>query len=276
MKRLRSGSPICLVFLFLLAAVLLLAGCGDGGGEPTVLAMIRKVPGDASGFTFIDLAALRDDADLEGLYRSAAGQLDEADRAGIPTDNVDRMAQASYLTVLEGHFDLASLKSLLEGGGYQEVSPEGTPVWEGPFSTVALVSSGCLVTGPDAERVKQCVDAINGAAESLYNDEEVRGLAERLPAGFATMVFAGGEEFGQVYQGVRAIGYSLAKESSETVRMTVIFAFEDEAAAAKAEGNVAEMLTYGGGQGGVSDISVTRAGRHVTARARMPIQQALE
>ncbi len=264
---------LCVVPLLLLA-ILALVGCGSGGSSSEALAMMKKVPKDSIDLTFMDLKALRGDPDLAGLYNSAAEQLNRSG-AGIPTDNVERMAQAGYLTVMEGRFDLASLEAELEASAYGESDYRGISLWEGSFSSVALVSASCLVTAWDVEAVKSCVDVIQGQGESLYDDAEFKDLMGRMPGGFTQMVFAGGEDFGDTYQGVQAIGYSLAKMSSEKARMTLVLAFSDATRAGEAVDGVKEMLSSQGGDGGLGDLEVIRDGRYVKATGQIPIEGAL-
>ncbi len=273
MRRPWRWSRWCGVVWLVLGAALVLAGCGGGdGGSAAVLAMMQKVPGNASECTFLDLKQMRRDGDLKDIYESATARLNASQEAGIPTDNVDRMVQAGSLTVLEGRFDLLSLERQLEDGGYAESDHKGTPLWEGPSSAVALVSHSCLVTGWDLAEVEGCLDAISGDGGSICDQADVRDLLERLPAGFTVMVFAGGESFAVQYQGVRAVGYSLVKEGSDTAGMTLILVFEDAEAAGRAEGKVQEMLTYPSVPSTPSDISVTRDDRYVKATGQMSIQ----
>jgi hypothetical protein len=240
MKRFWRWFLLLAAVLLLLSLILVLTGCGDGGGggggaSAEALDLMKKVPRSAGNFTYMDLKALRTDDDLDDLYESATEQLSDSDDVGIPTDNVDRMVQAGYLTILEGRFSLASLESQLEDSGYQESDHDGTPIWEGSSSSVALVGASCLVTGWDTDQLKDCVDVINGNGDSLYDDADVRELADRMPGGFAVMVYTWDEESDELYEGVRAIGYSLTKKSSDKARMTVIFAFPDAASAGEAE-----------------------------------------
>ncbi len=280
MRRFWCRPLLCAAVLMLFSVTLVLIGCGDGGGagggSAEALAMMKMVPKGTGDFTYVDLEALRADDDLGDIYESVTDELSDSEDAGIPTDNVDRMVQAGYLTILEGRFNLASLGSRLEDGGYEESDHDGTPIWEGSFSSVALVSASCLVTGWDIDKLKDGVDVIKGDGESLYDDADVKELMDRLPGGFTLMVYSGGEGFDQTYGGVEAIGYSLAKKSSDKARMTVIFAFSDAASAGDAEDEVKQLLTYEGGEDGVSDISVTRDGKYVTATAQMSMEDALE
>ena len=280
MRRFWRGTLLSAAAMLLFSMMLVLAGCGGGGGDggvpAEVLALMERVPGDATECIFLDLRALRADGDLKDIYQSTTAELSDSEDAGITADSVDRMVQAGSLTILEGRFDLAALEGVLAGGGYSRSDHEGTPVWQGPSSSVALVSASCLVTGRDAGELAECIDVIGGDGDSLRSSVDVSELLGRLPGGFMVMVFAGGEDFADLYQGVSAIGYSLAKDGSDRARMTLILAFADADSAGQAEGNVGEMLTYDGGEQGASNISVTRDGRFVKATGRMSIEDALD
>lgn len=278
MRSLPRWALVSAVLFLLFSMAGALTGCsGEGGGlSGRALALVKKVPGDTTEFTLLDLKALRAGDGLEGLYESAAAQLAVSQYAVILPASVDLMVLAGGLTIMEGRFDLPSLEQQLKDGGYEERDYQGTPLWVGSSSSVALVSSSCLVAGGDSGELAACVDVVNGGGGSVYDNPDVKGLVDRLPGGFALMVFAGGEAFGQVYYDVRAIGYCLAGEGRGQARMAVVFAFGEEPSARESQGNVAEMLTYGDGGGRLQDVSVARDGRFVKATARMSLEDAVD
>lgn len=274
MRRCWHRSLTCAVVLLLFSAVMVLVGCGRGNGEGTgdAVAMMKKLPKDAGLFSFTNLAAIRADDDLGKLYENFKEKYGSVlEELGMPADNVDCVVQSESLTILEGYFDLGQVSEVLEGKGYGDAEYKGIQTWEDPFLSYALVSGSCIVGGYDIESVKECADVINGVGDSLYDDTDLRDLMGRLPGGFALTVFSGYEE---QYEGLEAHGYSLAKKSADTVRITAIFRFGDADEAGAAVDDVEAMINEETGGGKVTDVGVTREGKYVKASAIMAMDDA--
>jgi hypothetical protein len=235
-----------LALVTLLLSVAALVGCGswndgdsddDANGGGVAISAMKKLPKDAGGFTFIDLAATRADDDIAELYDHAVGMIEsECDALGISTDDVDRVADGDTVKILEGSFDLDQVRQELEANGYEADRYKEIDTWEkshADIEAVALVSESCIVVGSSMDRVKDCIDVIKGNADSLGDDKEVSEIVGRLPT--ALWVDVRADDSGM---GFEAYGWSAAKKDSSTVLVTHVFLFDDEPASDVVEGIV--------------------------------------
>gem|GEM_PF-3111546 len=265
-------SALSLVLLLLLLVVL--PGCGSDGGSDGdgngngggwAVAMMNKVPGDASMFTFTDVAAMRDDDDLNELYDDYKKKSEsECAALGISSDDVDRMEEgySGYaFTVLEGQFALDDVRIVLEAKGYQEGEYKKVQTWENSsadIEAVALVNATCIVIGDDIDNLEDSIDVIKGDDDSLSDDEDMSDFMGRLPAGVVVSVHTY-----ETYRGCAVTGYSVKKKDSNTVLVTMLLLFDDEDSANDAMEDTRDE--YGNSE-------VTKDGRYITVVAESDIQ----
>jgi len=269
-----------LALVTLLLSVAALVGCGSGndgdsnddanGGGVAISAM-KKLPKDAGGFTFIDLAATRADDDIAELYGHAVGMIEsECDALGISTDDVDRVADGDTVKILEGSFDLDQVRQELEANGYEANRYKEIDTWEksrADIEAVALVSESCIVVGSSIDRVTDCIDVIKGDADSLSDDEDVSEVVDRLPTGLLVAVRTGDSGVGS-----EAYGWSTTKKDSSTVLMTQVILFDDEPADDAVQG-IEDVYKQGYG---TDKVEVKQDGRFVTVTVELDIDDIFD
>ena len=207
-------------------------GNGDGNGGVTALSMMEKVPASATSFHVVNYGSFRVDDDLRRAYSQADAEYsDDLAELGIRTADVDYMIRAarwvqpdawSGLVILEGTFDLDDLSARFKDNEYYRDEYNGVRTWAGGGLSVALVSASCIVYADYVDKVRYCLDVIKGGADSLYDNEDLRDVVAKLPAG----VLVSGE------LGDKVIGASVVKKNADTLRITGVYLCEDEAAAA--------------------------------------------
>jgi hypothetical protein len=208
-------------------------GNGNGNGGATALSMIKKVPASATSFDVVNYGSFRVDDDLRGAYSQADAEYnDDLAELGIRPVDVNFMTIAarclspdgwSGLVILEGTFNLRDLRARFEDSDYYEDEYKGIQTWTSPLHhPVALVSASCIVYGEHMDVVVGCLDVIKSEADSLYDNEDLRDVVAKLPAG----VLVSGE------LGDKVIGASVVKEDAVTLRLTALYLCEDETAAA--------------------------------------------
>jgi hypothetical protein len=265
-------SGLSLVMLLFLLVVL--PGCGSGGGSDGdgngngggwAVAMMNKVPRDASMFTFTDVAAMRADDDLDELYDDYKKKSEsECIALGISSDDVDRMEEgySGYaFTILEGQFALDDVGRVLEDEGYQEGEYKKVKTWKNSsadIEAVALVSATCIVIGDDIDKLEDSIDVIKGDDDSLSDDEDMSDFMGRLPAGVVVSVHTY-----ETYAGCEVTGYSVKKKDSSTVLVTMLLLFDDEDSANDAMEDTKDEY---------SNSEVTKDGRYITVVAESDIE----
>lgn len=269
MRRHGSGHLIFdLALVMLLCLVVVTIGCSGGGGSEGALAMMKKLPRDAGGLSFTNVRALRDDKDFNKAYETLKDLIDsDFQTLAISADDVDTMTEGGSLTMLEGHFDLAEVRTGLERNNYDKDEYKGIETWKGSDSSVALISGSFIVIGYGLANVEDCVDVIKGDGDSLYDDEDLRDVLSRAPAGIGVSVDPG---LGY-YEGLKAVANSGGKKDADTIWVTSIFLFEDEDAAAVARVDIENGIK---GTGVWQDIVVIQDREYVRCAADGDIENA--
>ena len=257
---------LCVVALVVLVpAAVAMVGCSSGSGS---VAMMKKLPEDSDGFTFVDIAAMRDDDDLSDAYDQFKDEIKSRyDSLGISASDVDRMIMGGSVVILEGRFDLEDVSDELEDNDYDDDRYKDVDTFEGVMS-VALVSEDCIVVGSSMNDVKDCIAVIKGDSDSLRQDEDISAVVDRVPGGI--MVSASTSEY---YLDCKAEAYSVAKDDSDTVRVTAVFRFTSEGAADDARSTIEadwESRDY------YSGVEVTVDGEYVEATADVDIDDILD
>lgn len=229
----------CLVIVMMGYAV----GQGRGMGmERGVAGMMRQIPDDSTYFTFVDAKALRGDKDLKHLYegwRDNPGYT--LDDYGIVTDDVEHTAMGISLEgeryyLIDGDFDLREVRDKLDSLGLDEGEYRGVELWERNGEVVVLVED--LVILSTEEDVRDSIEVIMGEKDSLWDNQDVKDIVDRLPDGINTKYISHPQYMS--YEGMKAQGTSLEKKDEDTLNMIAVFMFEDEDAARHAVAEIKE------------------------------------
>lgn len=221
--------------------------------ERKVVDMMRKTPGNATFFSFQDVKAMRNDHNLEVLYRDYRNNSESTfGDYGVDLNDVNHtvssisfdVEDAGALLILDGDFDLGEVRDRLNSLGFDKDEYRGVEVWKRDRGVEVGERNGAvevwkggelvalrdnLVIAGDKHIVRYCIEVIKGEKDSLWDNEDARDVVNRLPDGIMLAYFA---PFGDgLYSGVGASGGSMEKKDEETLKSTQVFMFEDENAA---------------------------------------------
>ena len=266
-----------LVLISLILAVVGCGGDGGGGGDKDAIAIMKKLPKGTDSFMFVDMKTMRSDDDLEDLFDSFSEDSgDMGDMFGVKMDDVDFVAFAGEMYVMEGSFDLAEVREALEDSGFEKDDYEGVEIWEAFGFSLVLVDSGCVImaSGTDAE---DCVDVIKGKADSLYEDEDVSDDMAKLPGDALVVGWGGGSESlltDEGYAGLEATAVSMSKKDSDEMQATAVMRFKDAASAKDAMDEVEKDMKEDA-DSEVSNVKVTQDGMYIKATADMEMDEEM-
>ena len=95
------------------------------------IAMMKRLANSPGAFVFVDLQAMRADADLEDTYDALEEDVEIwIEPLDMDFDEVDRMGLGGKVAAFEGLFDLEQLRCKLEAHGFVETRYRGVEVWE--------------------------------------------------------------------------------------------------------------------------------------------------
>ena len=181
-----------IVAMVIMLAVLgsLIAGCGQSKSGHLV-GVMKVFPHDVADFTYVDIEALAEDPDLEDMYDSLRDSLGEfEENAGIDFSDIYSIAygynKAGMLMIFKGEFDLNYVRLALKDQDFEEDEYEGVEIWSEDDSTVAFIKD-MLVFG-DTDTVKASIRVSQGKETSMYGNDDVKTVVDKLPAGIMTLI----------------------------------------------------------------------------------------
>jgi len=244
-------SKVIMAVVLLLALLSASAGCTCfGGGSKPLADIMKKVPLDSTSFDYWAIEKLAGDEDLWGIYVKfrdeslAAGQL--KDIMEVRLSSVKHAAKASgfdgSVGVFVGDFTVEIVAERLEDKGYQETTYQETGIWtpqdDQGYESVAL-REGTILIG-DVEDLKACIDTIVKEEYSLYDDPDVRLIADKLPEGVIININKADSE--ENYADLITYGKSYGKEGEDSLKLTAIYMFQDTYAAGQARDEINSYL----------------------------------
>jgi hypothetical protein len=268
-------SKVITAVVLLLALLSASAGCVCFGGSSKPLAdIMKKVPLDSTSFDYWAIEKLAGDEDLWDIYvkfRDESLEASQLKDMEVRLYTIKHAAKASgfggSVGVFVGDFAVNIIAERLEGEGYQETTYQETEMWtpqDGQgYESVAL-RGDTILTG-DIEDLKACIDTIVKEKYSLYDDPDIRLIAEKLPEGVIVSVRKANSE--EDYADLITYGKSYSKKDGESLKLTAIYMFQDTYAAGEAQGEINSYLETQK----FTDIKVERDGSFIQATALISI-----
>ncbi|MBM4445370.1 MAG: hypothetical protein FJ020_08765 [Chloroflexi bacterium] len=223
-----------------LLAVSILSGCSSDTKD--FADIMTGIPVGSSDFGYWDVGKLSTDEDLAEIYAEfrSSRQAEQLMNIGLGLFVLDRAARASGIdgevTVLEGDLNGKDIERRLRENDYIESRYRDTGIWtpqdgEGDDS-LGLQKDRLLVAGSDY--LRSCIDTVaQEQVYSLYDDQYIRWLVDRLPQGLIVAVHKADSAAVQAYTDIIASGESYRKEGKDKLRLTAIYMFQDSEAADK-------------------------------------------
>jgi hypothetical protein len=271
-RTLVCAATLALIFLWVSLPAL---GCNDGGSgesmDTKAVAMMHRVPSSAETYVLLDYGAFRIDDDLHTLFEGVEEISSVWDVLGIPDDEVELVAVAGEVIVLEGDFDLEEVREALKDAGLGEDDYGDGEVWAKAGGAVVLEDATCIaiIVGNDVE---ECVDVVLGRSTSLYEDVTARDVVGRVPDS-VVVVYATESEgvfTEEDYEGLEATAMSFGKKEPDSLNLTAVFGFEDDEAARTALDDVKDDMAKGDDVE-VRNVRVTREGSYVSVRGEIDV-----
>jgi len=252
-----------IVGVFAITVVIASLGCIESGGSVKDIA--KMTPEGANSLIYSDLQTMRDDRDLRDIYKdmkkSGTSEIDELE---IDFDDVNYIATTlGGIEIIEGKFDLKDLRDELDDLDFDKDEYKGVEFWIGEYDEVVAISGNKLILGDD-KQVKSCIKVIKGDRTSMYDDEDVRDVINKLPSGIFTMVSTY-----PPYENALVMGYAMIKEDEDTMKIKGVVKFDDDEDAEDAKSDLKremkeEDITF--------DVDVTQSGKFLEFSAKFDIE----
>lgn len=252
-----------IVGVFAITVVIASLGCIESGGSVKDIA--KMTPEGANSLIYSDLQTMRDDRDLRDIYKNMKkSELDELeDELGIDFDDVNYIAEAGDITIIGGKFDLKDLRDELDDMDFDKDEYKGVEFWIGEYDEAVAISGNKLILGDD-KQVKSCIKVIKGDRTSMYDDEDVRDVINKLPSGIFTMVSTY-----PPYENALVMGYAMIKEDEDTMKIKGVVKFDDDEDAEDAKSDLKREMKE---EDKMFDVDVTQSGKFLKFSAKFDIE----
>jgi hypothetical protein len=268
-------SKVIIAVVLLLALLNASAGCAWFRGSKPLVDIMKKVPLDSTSFNYWAIEKLAEDEDLWDIYVKFRDESLEADQLKdimeVRLSSVKHGAKVSgfdgSVGVFVGDFAIKIIAQRLEDKGYQKTTYQETEIWtpqdDPGYESVAL-REGTILIG-DVEDLKACIDTIVKEEYSLYDDPDIRLVADKLPEGVIINISRADSE--EDYADLLTYGKSYGKKDEGRLKLTAIYMFLDSYAAGEARDEIEGYLETKN----FTDIKVEREGSFIRATALIDI-----
>ena len=252
-----------IVGVFAITVVIASLGCIESGGSVKDIA--KMTPEGANSLIYSDLQTMRDDRDLRDIYKdmkkSGTSEIDELE---IDFDDVNYIATTlGGIEIIEGKFDLKDLRDELDDLDFDKDEYKGVEFWIGEYDEAVAISGNKLILGDD-KQVKSCIKVIKGDRTSMYDDEDVRDVINKLPSGIFTMVSTY-----PPYENALVMGSAMIKEDEDTMKIEGVVKYDDEEDAEDAKSDLKREMKE---EDKMFDVDVTQSGKFLEFSAKFDIE----
>ncbi len=243
--------------------------------------MMDTVPVGVGDFTYWDIEALNEDPhiwDIFDTFQASPTARQVQDLLLVLAEVKDCARAVSYdnatlagpAAVFRGDFDMPYIRRQMQEKGYTRSATKEAEVWlpaeNSTFTSAVGVNHTTLYLGGGSD-VIQCtgVGARDGAL-SLWDDPNLRTVADKLPDGFIVNIHRPNGAHGENYTGLVAYGKSYSKANRDTLNVKAIYLFGHDPAARAAQQGIEDhsRLLF-------DDVSVKSEGNLVVVTAEVPI-----
>ncbi|HEY31865.1 MAG TPA: hypothetical protein G4O10_02020 [Dehalococcoidia bacterium] len=154
--------------------------------------VMKLAPEDTNVVLCIDAEAIAEDPDFGYIYDATVSSL------GHETANIDRSAISTlasistdsyYVLVFVGDFGLKDVRGTLIEEDYVEGEYLGVEIWTGDFEHTVAFIDNMIVSSYTTDSVKACIRIHKNEEPSMYDNEDMKSVVDKLPASVVSVVF---------------------------------------------------------------------------------------
>ncbi len=275
----RRTAAAILIVAMLVAVIAAGFGCArDNRAFPQLMDSLPRTVGD---FTYCDIKSVNSDTDLWDIFDAFEASADARqveDLIQVIADvhvyaravSYDNAALAGPATVFRGDLDMAYLRLQMENRGYTRSANKSAEVWlpqeNSTYTDAVGIRDSALYLG-DSTDVIACISAAaSGDALSLWDDPNLKTVADKLPNGIVVSVHRAAAGHGESYTGLVAYGKSYGKANRDALNVKAVYLFGHDPAA-----RAAQLAIEDHSRSLFDDVTIKTEGNLVVVTARVPI-----
>jgi hypothetical protein len=182
-----------IIVILIVLAVLVSCITACTSKDSFLVQVMKLSPEDTYMITCFDAEGARDDPEFNFIHDY---MIEELSYTGVDMEVMDISAFATvetdwdYIYIVMGDFELEDVRdALIElGVGFAENKYRGIEIWTDDYETSIAFIDDIVVAGPTDE-VEACIRRHNNQASSMYDNEDMKEVADKLPAAVVHSVF---------------------------------------------------------------------------------------
>ena len=247
-----------LAVILVLVSIVSVIGCSSGSDKGSFISMVKMLPEDLGGLTFIDVQTLQTDDSLVSTWNLIQQQLIGSDIYGENASKITGLGLAgsdNNVMLYQGDFDFDQMTSMIEQDSVESFEYEGITVWTDQYASSTAVINNVVFVG-SSEDIQLCIDVNKGEGTSLYNNKDARDIIGRLPGGYvlAVMIVVDENSAGATYD-MLAAGMAESKNAGNISEIS-LYKLKDSDAAQEFIAMLESQIP--------SDYDITQDGEYVT------------
>jgi len=212
------------------------------GYSGTLVDLLKEIPEGATSIVYWNTEALTSDSELHGLLdKWKADNENQLTSYGIASNKVSHFLRFSEneesVLVVRGDFDLEQVKSELNQMGRDKKDWKYVDVWENTDELNWVAMPGNSIIGGPIDRVKESIEVIKKGESSLYDNQDVQDILNKLPSGILVHIqrYTGDAP----HNGLIASGDSFEKKNADILKVKLVYKFN----APEEAGNALEAIS---------------------------------
>jgi len=240
--------------------------------------VMKIAPENALSITYFDLDATKEDPDCEHMYDDMCGSIGSEMWRSIKISDISGYAiigvERGTLYLQIGKYDIKDIRNNLKEQGYTEGEYRASEIWTSDIygMVMAYTFIGNMVICGDKDAVEACLRVHKNEEPSIYDNEDVKSVLDKLPAGIFHVIDAmSGEDIMGKGLLTRSISICNLTAGDEVLDIKGWFKYESEADA-KASLEDAKDSGEGFFFGTDVDIDVQLKGQFIEITGEMDIE----
>lgn len=170
-----------------------ITACTPKGGD--LLKVMKLAPRDADMVSCMDIKAMAEDPDFSFIYDDTISNLSyelfddmDIDVSAISTYAVVETDGDSILVFI-GEFDLEDIRDALMEEDFAEDEYRGVEIWTNDYENAVAFIDNMIVFSYSSDIVEACIRRHKNEGSSMYDNEDMKSVADKLPAAIFQVVF---------------------------------------------------------------------------------------
>lgn len=252
--------------------------CTPKGGY--LVQVMKIAPQDTIMISCMDIEAMAENPDFGFMYDSfmvGMSQMVGVDVSAISATTTMTTDGDDFATVLIGALNLEDARDALIEEDWVEGEYEGVEIWTDDYGLATTFIDNMLVTG-DIDSVEACIRIHKNEEPSMYDNEDTRAVADKLPVvpyrmvvgSNYYMIVIGSDYYMSEFKFLSySFGLSNEHRDDETLDISGWFKFDSETSAEVAMEDIEDIMET---EFGATSIDTRLSGQfiEITAKTEIP------